>query len=134
MNVLEYSSAEQSMWTRLMLEMGGYQTKTTFYGDLSIAEFCEGVKGIRDTYNRVMKEWMSNVEYITEFIMCLNHKIWEFYDENYCNRLIKLSIDKDKALELSRLYDELWKDAEDKFFTYYKEDVKAMEYYYQTTD
>ena len=132
MNVLQYSTAKQLMWTAFMSEIG-YETKTTFYGDLATAEFY-GLDSIKDTYNRVMKEWLDNVEYITEFIMCLNHKIWEFYDEKYGGGRYDLPIDKDKAKEIAKLYDTLWTDAEEKFYAHYENNKEALNYYYQVTD
>lgn len=132
MNVFIYQNVEQAMWNAFASEIG-YEPKTTFYGDLSVAEFY-GTKGIRNTYNRVMKEWIGNVEYITEFIMCLNHKIWEFYDEGYSTREFALSITDDMRIEISKLYNDLWEDAERKFFAKYDGDDEALNYYYQVTD
>ena len=127
MNVLQYQAVEQASWDAFVGDMG-YERISTFYGDLSIAEFL-GEDSIRDTYKRVMNEWMGNVKYITEFIMCLNHKIWELYEGNQL-----LGWSKGYANAIARLYNELWEDAEQKFFDRYQNDSEAMDYYYRVMD
>lgn len=127
MNVLAYMAAEQAAWDSFTEDMG-YNRITTFYGDLSVAE-CFGLNNIRESYNSIMKEWLGNVEYITEFIMCLNHKIWEFYEGK---QLLNCGLEKSKSI--AQLYDELWNDAVQKFFERYKDDEDAKEYYYRVTD
>lgn len=96
----------------------GYERKTTFYSDLTLAEPF-GRKGITDTYDSVVKNWLGDHEYFTEFVLCLNHKIWEHYetDEN-----------------LARIYDELWTKAADTYLEHYKDDREALDYYFRVTD
>ena len=55
----------------------GYQPKTTFWMDFSIADKF-GIAAIKDTYNRAFKEWKNNHVYLTELVMVLNHKIWQW--------------------------------------------------------
>ena len=69
-------------WSEYMLETCGYVTKTTFYDDFTIADRF-GIKAIKDTYKRAFNEWKDNVEYITEFVMVLNHKMWHHYKSNH---------------------------------------------------
>ena len=59
----------------------GYQPKTTFWMDFSIADKF-GIAAIKDTYNRAFKEWKTNHVYLTELVMVLNHKIWQWYQIN----------------------------------------------------
>ena len=40
----------------------GYETKTTFYGDFTIAELVSGVEGVKDTFKRAFEEWKTNVD------------------------------------------------------------------------
>lgn len=71
-------------------EMTGYKPKTTFWSDFSIADRF-GLDAIQDTYNRAFAEWKTNTEYITEFVMVLNHKCWSWYNKN--NAFSKLYAD-----------------------------------------
>ena len=75
-----------------MKDQLGYETKTTFWDDFTIADSF-GEAAIIDTYNRAFKEWHTNVEYITELVLVLNHKIWQWYQNNP---------------RLGELYDKLW--------------------------
>lgn len=49
----------------------GYQPKTSFYRDFSIADNF-GTDAIKDTYDRAFNEWKTNYKYLTEFVMVLN--------------------------------------------------------------
>lgn len=95
----------------------GYETITTFWSDFSIADMF-GESAIRDTYKRAFKEWKSNYKYLTEFVMVLNWKIWQHYENG--NEL------------LAKVYDELWKKADE----YAVNNLKGEElrYFYRTTD
>ncbi len=61
-------------------EMTGYKPITTFYSDFSIAD-AFGVDAIKDTYQRAVKEWKENIKYMTELVMVLNWKCWEYFDK-----------------------------------------------------
>lgn len=99
-----------------MFEMIGYEEKTTFWSDFSIAD-AFGREAIRDTFNRAFKEWKSNYIYLTELVMVLNHKIWQWYEE---------------SPEYGKLYDELWRKADE----YALDNLKGEElsYFLHTTD
>lgn len=62
-----------------MCDMTGYVPKTTIWQDFCIAE-CFGGKAVKDTFRRIFNEWKSNVVYLTELVMVLNWKIWEWYE------------------------------------------------------
>ena len=98
-------------------EMTGYTPQTTFYTDFSIAEQCDGIAGVRDTFKRAFDEWKHNVVYLTELVMVLNWKIWEHYEHN------------DK---LARVYNELWETADAWACNNLKGD--DLSYFYRTTD
>lgn len=102
-------------WT--MAEDIGYEPKTTFWQDFTIADRF-GEKAVKDTYKRAFNEWKNNYEYLTELVLVLNHKIWEHYER--------------KEHSLARLYDKLWKDTDE----YACKNLKGNElnYYYSTTD
>lgn len=63
-------------WT--ITELTGYEPKTTFWMDFSIADKF-GLDAIKDTYNRAFNEWKTDVVYLTELAMVVNHKCWEHY-------------------------------------------------------
>ena len=62
-------------------EITGYEPKTTFYMDFSIADKF-GAYAIKDTYKRAFQAWKDNTEYITELAMVLNWKSWEHNANN----------------------------------------------------
>ena len=99
-----------------MAEEIGYEPITTFWTDFSIADVY-GLDGIQDTYDRAFAEWKGNYKYLTELVMVLNHKIFEWH-----------GLDNGRE----ELYDTLW----------YKTDTYALEnltgdeldYYLEVTD
>ena len=97
--------------------MFGYEFKTTFWQDFSIADKF-GKSAIKDTFNRAFKEWKSNYIYLTELVMVLNWKLWTFYEKG----------NEDYA----KLYNELWIKAD----TYACDNLKGDElsYFYRETD
>lgn len=94
----------------------GYEIKTTFYDDFSIAEPF-GKSAIEDTYKRAVKSWKSDVEYMTELTMMLNWKIWEHYETN---------------LPLAELYQKLWEKQDNLCLRTFKDD--ELSYYLRTID
>lgn len=72
--------------------MPEYDFKTTFWTDFSIADRY-GIPAIRDTYSRAFEEWKDNYIYLTELVMVLNWKIWQWYG---------------KIEEFAEIYNELW--------------------------
>lgn len=97
-------------------EMTGYKPKTTFYMDFSIADHF-GADAVKDTFNRSFKSWSHDAVFITELTMALNWKIFEHHESNK---------------ELAKLYDELWRKADEWCMNNLKD--KDLEYYIQTTD
>ena len=97
-------------------EMTGYKPKTTFWDDFSIADRF-GIAAVRDTFKRAFEEWKENVEYLTELVMVLNWKIWQYHEHNDV---------------LARTYDTLWKQAD----AYACNTLKGedLAYFYRTTD
>ena len=97
-------------------ELFGYTQKTTFFEDFSIADNF-GAQAIRNTYVMAFNNWKHNVEYITELVMVLNWKIWQWYDKNE---------------EYGELYNELWQMADEWCCENLEGDDLA--YFYRTTD
>lgn len=98
------------------MKIFNYECVTTFWQDFTIAEPF-GTHAIIDTYNRTIKHWGDNIVYMTELVMVLNHKIWQWYGQN-------------KAI--SAVYNTLWTGAEDHVFNHFEgEDIQ---YYLRVTD
>ena len=94
----------------------GYTQITTFWDDFSIAEnFGKGA--IVDTFNRAFEEWKGNYKYLTELVMIMNWKIWQWHGKNN---------------EFAKVYNDLWEQAD----KYACENLKDEElsYFYRTTD
>lgn len=121
-NVFEYASNEERLF-EVNLERTGYKRLTTFYSDLSIAEWY-GKDSIKETYETVRKEWIDDYKYFTEFVMCLNWKSWEHFHRGND--------------EMSRLYSDLYYQARNLFYEHYEGDdsekKKAVNYFFETTD
>lgn len=97
--------------------MFGYEFKTTFWQDFSIADKF-GKTAIKDTFNRAFKEWKSNYIYLTELVMVLNWKLWTFYEKG--------------NNEYAELYNELWMKADEYACNNLKGD--ELSYFYRETD
>ena len=99
------------------MNINGYETVTTFWQDFSIADRF-GIKAIKDTYTRAFNEWKSNCEYLTELVLVLNWKCWQFYDAG--------------NHEYSLLYSNLYHEANN----YALENLKGkdFEYFFRVTD
>lgn len=130
MNVFHYMNVEQNAFTRLLADYAGYKTITTFYGDLSVAEFVEGEKGVKQTYEEVVKSWGKNIKYFTEFVMALNYKCWEWYDIATGRRDALINVGDEMSLS------ELYKDLYYKGVDYVDEHFKGedLTYFYKITD
>ena len=98
-----------------MLE-NGYELQTTFWNDFSIADRF-GLSAIQDTFNRAFKEWKENYKYLTELVLVLNHKIWQYHE---------------KRPEFAELYNTLWEQTDQ----YAMENLKDEElsYFFDVTD
>lgn len=96
--------------------MCGYKPQTTFWNDFSIADGF-GEDAIRTTYSIAFKSWKDNHIYLTELVMVLNHKIWQWYKTNE---------------EIAKVYNELWEKADLYATTHLK--GEELSYFYRTTD
>ncbi|MBD5229540.1 MAG: hypothetical protein HDS69_05825 [Bacteroidales bacterium] len=97
-------------------EFCGYEPKTTFWQDFSIADVF-GADAVQDTFNRAFNEWKHDVTYLTELVMVLNHKCCCHYEKNE---------------SLSRLYCELYEKTNDYALKHLK--GEDLSYFYQVTD
>lgn len=94
----------------------GYEMKSTFYEDFSIADRF-GIDAIKDTYKRAFAEWKDDYVYLTELVITMNWKIWEWYEKNE---------------QYAAVYNDLWEKTD----AYACENLKGDElsFFYQTTD
>lgn len=106
-DVLIHAMNEERIFEGMLAEIGGYTRKYTFFSDLAIAE-CYGIDAIKDTYNRIMKEWIGNRDAICEALISINYKSWRFAEE------------PDKQ-DLVEFYSELYYKALDEVVKYYEE-------------
>lgn len=90
--------------------------ETTFWEDFTIADHF-GLAAIKDTFDRAFLEWKGNYKYLTELVMVLNHKIWQFYGKNS---------------QYAELYNTLWEKADE----YAVGNLKGEElnFFYHVTD
>ena len=100
----------------LMKEYAGYDVQTTFWEDFSIADRL-GIPAVKATYDRAFNGWKSNHIFLTELVMVLNHKIWQYYEKNS---------------DIADLYNSLWEKADQ----YALENLKGDElnYFIRVTD
>ena len=117
MNVFKAAMMSEKYFESVMAQ-NGYQRFTTFSSDLTIAELTEGEKGIKETFNSVVKSWKDNVKYFTEFVMALNIKSWEVYEGG--------------NESLASVYTDLYYKARDIALDTFKD--KDLSYFIQTTD
>lgn len=118
--VLNYAHLVGDAWREMQKENFGYEVKTTFFEDFTIAEIVAHKEGVIDTYERAMSEWLDNIEYITEFVLVLNHKCWQHHGEG--------------RIELSKLYSDLYYKAYDKVANHYEGDDEKSYYFWKTLD
>lgn len=98
------------------MNINGYETITSFWSDFTIADRF-GVSAIKDTYKRAFNEWKNNYKYLTELVMVLNWKIWQFHEKNN---------------QYAEVYNKLWEEADAYACNNLKGDEAA--YFFWTTD
>ena len=90
----------------------------TFYGDFQIADKF-GEKGIKETYNTVKKEWLSNPAAWGEVVCALNWRLWDLYETDE---------------KTARIYKELWEEAERLGWKQFENDEEATSIFYRKVD
>lgn len=97
------------------------QVTTTFWQDFTIAD-AFGQNAIKDTYERAFNGWKSDIRYIAELYIVLNHKIWQHFDKG--------------NIKTSRLYNDLWEQLGSYVWSdeprHYTQD--ELNFFYQVTD
>lgn len=54
---------------------------TTFWQDFTIADKF-GVNAVKDTFNRAFEEWKDDYKYLTDLVIVLNWKLWDWYEKD----------------------------------------------------
>ena len=96
----------------------------TFCNDFAIADWC-GAKNVRETFNRVTKEWLDDYKAYTEVAVSINLLAWAN------DQLCKQGFDRS---EFVKLYSNLYYEARDKFYDRYEGNSEATQYYFDMTD
>jgi len=95
----------------------GYEMKTTFWQDFTIADLF-GLDAVQQTYNNAFKEWKKDTVYITELALVVNWKCWQHYNKN--------------NMAMYELYHDLYYKTRDWCLNHLK--GKDLKYYIDTTD
>ena len=103
----------------------GYEPKTTFWNDFSIADMF-GLNAIHDTFKRAFNEWKDDVVYVAELALVLNHKgLWYYYAAE--------QHDNDERLQaVSQTYFAMWEAVDDYAKDHFTGD--DWDYYFKVTD
>lgn len=110
-------------------ELTGYEPKTTFWLDFSIADKF-GLQAIKDTYRQVMIEWHNDHTFITELAMVINHKCWEHYHRS--RKDLKPFLDTDQHRQIGQWYSKTYYELLDWADNNMTEEDLA--YFYKTLD
>ncbi len=94
----------------------GYKPITTFWSDFSVAD-AFGTSAVVDTFKRAFEEWKGNYKYLTELVMVLNHKIWQWFEKNST---------------LAAIYNRFWEIADQYALNNLK--GEELDYFYRVTD
>lgn len=121
-NVFTYSAGMEE-WCKNAYQGG--ELEYTFINDFAIADWY-GEKDVKETYNRVIKEWGKDYKAMTEIVIALNLLSWAHY------QLRKQGIDgRDGFIYL---YSHLNNKAKDLFCDTFKDNEKAQDYFFEMTD
>lgn len=94
----------------------GYEMKTTFWEDFSIAD-AFGRKAVEDTYKRVLRDWKNNITFMTELVLILAWKFDYWYS---------------RSESISCTYEALWEKAQTYVEAHFKDE--DLKYYFMTID
>lgn len=122
-NVFAYGATSEAAMERMLSE-NGHERKTTFMSDLSIAEWCTcaqgNVKEFMQSYKNIMRNWRDSVEFMSEFVLCVNWKSWEHYERG--------------NNEWARFYSFLYNYTRDLMYEYYEGDEEKTAYMFDYLD
>lgn len=121
-NVFSYAAGmEEWVCKALFQEKMTY----TFVQDFAIADWY-GEKDVKETYERVKKEWLSDYKAFTEVVVSLNMLAWAH------DQLRKQGIDgRDDVITL---YNTMYYQSKDDFYDKYTGNEEACHYFFIKTD
>lgn len=119
-SIFHYAATSEHCMERQLEELSGRKRKTTFMSDLSIGEWAGGYSGVFDTTRRALVEWRDNVEYIAEFVLCVNWKSWEHHANERPNWM--------------KFYALLFEGVRDLMYEYYEGDEEKTSYFWEYLD
>ena len=96
----------------------GYEPITTYWNSFSIADRY-GEEDVKYTFKQLFKESKSDYKKLTELVMVLNHKMFQWSEIPHYKKL-------------SLLYKTLWEKADSYATSHLKEE--ELSYFYRTTD
>lgn len=121
-----YGAGMQAWVQRYFNIMGGYKMKHSFVEAFAIADWVSGTNGIRDTYNKLLKEYGNNYKDFTELVMAINMLSWAH------DQLRKQNIEDRE--EYIQYYSELYYEARDAFYDKFEGNSEACDYFFEMTD
>ena len=110
-------------WVNNSLPLG--PLNYTFVNDFAIADWY-GTKDVKETYDRVKKEWLSDYKAFTEVVIALNMLSWAH------SALEKQGIDNRD--EFVRLYADMYYKARADFYAQHEKNQNACDYFFEMTD
>ena len=119
-SVFHYAATSEKCIERNLAETSGRERKTTFMSDLSVGEWVSSWNGVFDTTLNAATSWRDNVEYMAEFVLCLNWKSWEHHGRGNVN--------------WSRFYALLFEGVRDLMYDYYEGDKEKTSYFWEYLD
>ena len=119
LDVFQYAMVCERLFEKRLKELTGRERISTFYADLSIAEYF-GLNSVLDTCINVCKNWKDNVEMFSEFVLAVNWKAWEHAGRNNDN--------------WAQAYSHLYYAIDELISQYYTDDAEKADYYFQYLD
>lgn len=119
-SIFHYAATSEKCMEMNLAEISGRERKTTFMSDLSIGEWAGGWHGVFETTENAVRSWRDNVEYMAEFVLCLNWKSWEHHGRGNAN--------------WSRFYTLLFEGVRDLMYDYYEGNDEKTSYLWEYLD
>ena len=121
-NVFSYAAGMET-WVKGNLP---YKLEYTFANDFAVADWVEGEKGVKETYQNVKKSWLNNYKAFTEVVVSINMLAWAH------NQLQKQGIEGREPF--IKLYSELYHVASNDFYEKYEGNTEACQHFFEMTD
>lgn len=135
LGALEYPAVCEANYKAFLAENTGFKPEYTFYHDLSVAEWCQvhlkDKNAIKQTINTCKNQWRSNIKAMTELCMAINYKAWAHNDRVDSEWL---GCDELTRMDLVQFYSDAYYDCDNYIAEVFKNDKKALAYYYETID